>query len=714
VKRALFVVAAALAAIFLFLLASASANTSLFARHYPLLVVINATVVLGLLGLVGWQMRQLHHEYKARLFGSRLKLRLVLMFGALAVLPGILVYAMSMQFVTRSIETWFNVRVENALSSGLALGRTALDSLIVDLKAKGESMSLDLADRGDVSYRAALSRLREQYGVSSAMLLTRSGQLVTTASGDLAALHVPMPDPAQLKQVRVSKPFSVIESDAEGGMLLRVMVSVTPRDLAEETKVLQLVQPAPASLVQDAEAVQAVYRDYEQLKLARSGLTQIYAATLTLTVLLSVSAAFALAFFFARRLSAPLSVLAEGTQAVAQGDFSPRQAVYSSDELGVLTQSFNRMTRQLDEARRDAEHHRGDLEASRAYLESILANLSAGVMVFDSHFMLRHYNQGACNILADDLVGLPGAPVDAWPRQSAFGHAVRDGFANSADDWQSQLELAREKGEMSGMPQFLLLRGSRLPEAAGGGGYVLIFDDVTRMVAAQRSAAWGEVARRLAHEIKNPLTPIQLSAERLQHKLADKLDPAGAETLRKSVGTIVGQVQAMKRLVNDFRDYARLPLPELAALDINALISELLGLYENSSVRMLPQLGRNLPAVAGDATQLRQVVHNLLRNAEDALAETSDPQLQIHTDLFNGRLRLAVTDNGPGFPPEIMGRAFEPYVTTKQRGSGLGLAIVRKIIDEHQGTIALGNVEPHGARIVIDLPLAGTAQPAVA
>ena len=706
-KRALLVAAFAAVGVLIYLLALASANTPLLERYYPLLIVVNALIVLGMLGVVGWQLRLLWKEHRARVFGSRLKLRLVLMFGGLTLLPGILVYAVSMQFVTRSIDSWFNVRVEAALSSGLTLGRTALEALQTDLVSRAESMALNLADRGELSYRAALSRLRDQNGIASAVLLTRTGRPVASVAADLNALRQVFPEPAQLRQVRVGKPLALIETAADGGITLRVLVSVIPLELTEEPLVLQVAQAAPAALVRDAEAVQAVHRDYQQLQLARSGLTQIYAATLTLTVLLAVSGGFAMAFVYARRLSAPLSVLAEGTQAVAQGDFSPRQPVYSRDELGILTQSFNQMTRQLADARRDADRHRSEVEASRAYLESILANLSAGVMVFDRRFVLRHYNEGTSTILADDLVGLAGETLESWPRQNVFARAVREGFAGSAADWQSQLEVPRDNG----MPQFLILRGSRLPEAASGGGYVVVFDDVTSMVASQRSSAWGEAARRLAHEIKNPLTPIQLSAERLQHKLADRVEPAVREEVDKAVRTIVTQVQSMKRLVDDFRDYARLPAPELVPLDLNGLVADVLLLYENSAVGIHTQLADGLPPVSGDASQLRQVIHNILRNAEDALAEQPAPQLVIETAPARRGVRLTFTDNGTGFSSSMLAKAFEPYVTTKARGTGLGLAIVRKIVDEHQGTITLGNVEPHGACITIELPAANPRPP---
>jgi nitrogen fixation/metabolism regulation signal transduction histidine kinase len=604
------------------------------------------------------------------------------------------------QFVTRSIESWFDVRVEKALESGLHLGRSALDSLLADLTEKARSMANELSDLKEAGRRSALLRLREQNAVQSAALFSVGGQLLSSASSEISGLLSDLPTQAQLKQARSTQAVTTV--DGEGGKLyLRVLVPVAARTVFDEPRILQLIQPVPPSLAYDAEAVQGVYRDYQELQLARQGLTRIYALTLTLTVLVALFGAFALAFVMARRLSAPLSILAEGTQAVAQGDFSPRQAVYSRDELGMLTQSFSRMTRQLDDARRETERHRSELESARGYLESILANLSAGVLVFDRNSVLRTINEGALTILNDDFAGLIGAEVDQWPRQNILGQFIRHNFATAKDiEWQTQVELERPNG----MPQVLLLRGSRLPEASGGGD-VVVFDDVTRIVAAQRSAAWGEVARRLAHEIKNPLTPIQLSAERLQFKLAGKLMNGDADMLARSTQMIINQVQAMKRMVDDFRDYARLPVPEVEPLDLNALISEVLGLYESSAVAIETQFAGDLPKVLGDATQLRQIIHNLLRNSEDALEGRDAAAIRIVTERAGQQARLLIADNGPGFPLELLPRIFEPYVTTKARGTGLGLSIVKKIVDEHQGTIEISNAPEGGARMDIRLPL---------
>jgi len=693
--------AAAIGGILWFLLLmSTAADTVLFSRNYPLLIALNVALALGMLGLVGWQLRTLWRDYQAQVFGARLKLRLMLMFGVIAVLPGALVYGVSVQFVTRSIESWFDVRVEKALESGLQLGRSALDSLLLDLGDKARSMAAELTDIQESSRRSALLRLREEKGVQSVALFSVGGQLLSSATTELSSLLPDLPSQAQLKQARSTQMVSTIEG--EGGKLsLRVLVPVSARGMFEEPRILQLTQPVPPGLAHDADAVQGVYRDYQELHLAREGLTRIYALTLTLTVLVALFGAFALAYVMARRLAAPLYILAEGTQAVAQGDFSPRQAIYSGDELGVLTQSFNRMTRQLDDARRETERHRAEVESARGYLESILANLSTGVLVFDRHFVLRTVNEGALTILNDDFLDLVGAAAENWPRQQALGTFIREQFSGTEEaEWQAQLEMERPNG----MPQVLLLRGSRLPEASGGGD-VVVFDDVTRLIAAQRSAAWGEVARRLAHEIKNPLTPIQLSAERLQFKLAGKLSNGDADMLARGTQTIINQVQAMKRMVDDFRDYARMPAPEVAELDLNELIGEVLGLYESSSATIETRLAVDLPPILGDATQLRQIIHNLLRNAEDALEGRDETRILIQTEAVGRQASLTIADNGPGFPVELLPRIFEPYVTTKARGTGLGLPIVKKIVEEHLGTIEISNAPEGGARIDIRLPL---------
>jgi nitrogen fixation/metabolism regulation signal transduction histidine kinase len=697
--RVALAVIAALGAILLFLLASASANTALFAEHYPWLLAINGAAAVALLALVGLQLRRLRRDFRDGVFGSRLKSRLLLMLSLMAVLPGALVYGVSMQFAVKSIDSWFDVRVDAALEGGLNLGRNVLDTLQAELLEKAQSAALDLGDDAFVG-PSRLNRLREQAGAQTATLLTLSGQVLGSSSGDLRSLMPSIPSLNHLRAARNGRGLAQIGDGEDGGLVLRALAPVSSSGLTLDPRILQLTLAVPQSIAKSAESVEAAHRDYQELQLGRVGLKRIYTLTLTLALLLALFAAIALAFFLAERLAQPLLILAEGTQAVANGDFTPRATVEASDELGVLTHSFNTMTHQLSEARAQAEHHRQEMEAAQAYLESVLANLSAGVLAFDLRFRLRASNRGALAILGDDLAGFEQTRLEDWPRHETLAGAILGGFARRGDEWQEQLEIARPDG----IAQALLVRGTALP-AAGGGGYVVVFDDITKLIAAQRSAAWGEVAQRLAHEIKNPLTPIRLSAERLQLKLADQLTGASRELLDRATQTIVNQVEAMKNMVNDFRDYARTPLPQLAVVDLQALLGEVLGLYENSRAAIAaPPAPTFVPPVLADANQMRQVLHNVLTNAQDALTDMTDAQIAITLAQEGARARLTIKDNGAGFPPQILSRAFEPYVTTKSKGTGLGLAIVKKIVDDHGGEIRL--VNNHGGEVSIWLPLA--------
>jgi len=518
-----------------------------------------------------------------------------------------------------------------------------------------------------------------------------------------------MPGPAILRAVRAQRPYSGIETLADKGLYLRAVVPVNVLSLSEDVRILQLIEPVPPKIAKDAEAVQAVYRDYKELAFSRKGLNKLFALVLTMTLLFALLSAIALAFVLSSRMSAPLGLLAEGTKAVAKGDFSPMQPVKARDELGQLMQSFNTMTRQLAETSAVVEHKQQQLEASKGYLESILAHLSSGVIAFDEKFSVKSANPIAAQLLGVDLQLLRGLNVSEWseqaPQLAPLAQALAPRFESETQkEWQAQIELTLDGGA-----KILLVRGSRLPVEIDN-GYVVVFDDVTRLIQAQRDAAWGEVARRLAHEIKNPLTPIQLSAERLAHKLAAKLDLPDAEILERATQTIVNQVAALKTMVDEFSQYARQPTLNLQTLDLNELVGEVLSLYENSPVPVQTELAHALPLVKGDSKLLRQVIHNLLQNAQDALAGREAvqireaPQIKVRTDMENGLAVLRVIDNGVGFPPEILARVFEPYVTTKAKGTGLGLAIVKKIVEEHGGQVEVRNIEPAGACVCIKLP----------
>lgn len=707
--RYLFIVSASLGAVALFLLATASANTTLFAEHYSLLLLLNGGIAVMLAAIVGYQLVTLRRKLRAGVFGSKLTLRLVLLFALMAILPGALIYGVSVQFLAKSIESWFEVRIDKALEGGLNLGRGALDSMLRDLTVKADVISVALSVRPPGEHLAALNSLREQTGLQEVALFNYSGKLLAVSGSVRGELVPEAPGAAALRQTRLQQRYSAIESIPDRGLYLRVLAPVSVVSLAEDARVLQVLQPVPKQLAQDAETVQAGYREYQELTLARRGLKRLYGITLTLTLLLALLAALALAFLLSDRLSAPLGVLVAGTRAVAQGDFSQRAQVASRDELGILTQSFNSMTLQLADARAQAERNQEQVAHAKAYLESILANLSAGVLAFDDRLRLRSANPSAGQILGVNCAPLIGLAVEQWAGHdatlAALGRRITEAISRAvSDEWEEQVERETKSGA-----QVLLLRGTRLPPGAEAGSLV-VFDDVTHLLQAQRDAAWAEVARRLAHEIKNPLTPIQLSAERLQAKLARRLGATDAEMLARSTQTIINQVSALKRMVDAFSEYARTPEPAMREIDFNALVREVLALYESfgSSIRL--ELAPALPLVVGDAGQLRQVIHNLLQNAQDALSRSSNPKIEVSTEHLGGRVWLRIIDNGCGFPEAIINDAFEPYVTTKATGTGLGLAIVKRIIDEHQGTIRIENrVDKEGGRgaaVRISLPLA--------
>ena len=556
----LLLVCAVVGAVTLYLLATASANTALFAQHYPLLLALNGGLAACLALLLAYQLYGLRKKLKAGVFGAKLTLRLVLLFALIAVLPGALVYGVSVQFVAKSIESWFDVRVEKALEGGLNLGRSTLDNLLKDLTQKADAMAVSLSVRPPAEHIAALNALREQAGVRDATLFTLRGKIVAYAGAERTGLIPDLPGAAVLRQLRLQQNYSALESIPDKGLYLRALVPVNIASLTEEMRVLQLLQPVPKQLALDAEIVQTGQREYQELLLARQGLTRLYGLTLTLTFLLALLAALSLAFVLSERLSAPLSFLVEGTRAVAQGDFSQREIVESRDELGVLTQSFNTMRQQLAETRAAVERNQAQLADAHAYQKSILANLSAGVLAFDETWKLQSFNHSAASILDADFAQLAGFELARWrerlPALDALAKEITSAFQGAGEaEWEKQIERTGKSGS-----QMLLMRGTRLSSGSGT-GHVVVFDDITHVLQAQRDAAWTEVARRLAHEIKNPLTPIQLSAERLQHKLAGKLAAPEAEMLMRATQTIVNQVSALKNMVDAFRQYARMPEP---------------------------------------------------------------------------------------------------------------------------------------------------------
>lgn len=721
----------ALASVLIFLLTQATNNRELYEQNYQSLVVLNLVVAALLLSVIVWMAARLFMRLRRGKFGSRLLLKLAAIFAVVGFLPGLLIYGVSYQFVSRSIENWFDVKVEGALSAGLSLGRSTLDTLANDLGQKTRAAALLIGDAPDAALGIQLERIRDQLDASDVIVWSPSGVALASAGESRFQLTPQRPDAARMRQLRTQSVVTDIEGLDELGTSgvaqarVRAWAHLSSGiGLLSESRILQVTKAVPPTLANDALAVDAAYREYQERALGREGLRRMYIGTLTLSLFLAVFGAVLLAVLLGNQLARPLLLLAEGMRDVAAGDLSPKKALQGRDELEGLTRSFAEMTRQLAEAQVALDRSMEQVYTSRANLQTILDNLTAGVMVLDEQGVLRSSNPGATRILRLPLAAFEGRRLSevsgldgfAAEVQRAFKTFLSDRQEHNLDHWQQSFELqpslthsANTAGDTPGTHALTLLaRGAVLPNAQR----LVVFDDISEIVSAQRAQAWGEVARRLAHEIKNPLTPIQLSAERLAMKLDGKLADTEQALLNKSVKTIVDQVDAMKRLVNEFRDYARLPEAVLQAVDLNALVQDVIQLYgsENAAVPVQVTLDVACPPILGDAQQLRQVIHNLLQNAQDATEGQPAPSVQLITrwSAEHARVRLTVRDNGPGFPEQILKRAFEPYVTTKSKGTGLGLAVVKKIADDHQARIDLKNHDQGGAQVSLSFQVADT------
>ena len=709
----------AFALLLLALLSIATSNTEFFDNYFIWLYAANVVVGICLTLVILTLVIVIAIRWRKGRFGTRLVAKLAMIFALVGVVPGLILYGVSLQFVSRSIETWFDVQVESALDAGLELGRVTLRVAQEEILFEGNYIAEQIvavpSGTSSEQVAAMVMKARNQFGIQEVSLFNFQRSLIlTTESRPNKYFPAPSPDVvADIFKKKGATFIDQIEMDGgQRGYRVRAIVpiirkkQISGKDVVDKY-FLQLVRFIPEPLAKNIIAVESAYGDYQEKSLGRTGLRKMFVGTLTLTLFFALFVAVTLALILGRQLARPLLILLQGTQAVAQGDLSPKPELDTGDELGMLTRQFNVMTRQLADTR-------ASLQESKSFLETVLGNLTAGVCIFDKNFNMVSSNAGADRIFGQDLTQMDGRPLGDSPTLVEFEQAIKEGFATiklavgvesgqaakdkktSAPVWQKQIQLHSTNEFENELGVTLFVRGTELTADLR----MVVFDDITDVVSAQRSIAWSEVARRLAHEIKNPLTPIQLSAERLQHKLAGKLSPEQEEMMNRSTGTIIGQVQAMKQMVNDFRDFAKTPSPQLKPISINTLTQEILGLYEGSPIKT--QLDPHSPNIMGDPTQLRQIIHNLLQNAQDATLEgvhQSEP-IEVKTELvsygeLNGvpqsAVRLTISDSGSGFPAKILARAFEPYVTTKSKGTGLGLAVVKKIVDDHGAKIEVRN-----------------------
>jgi len=671
----------------------------------PLLFLVLAGLV-ALVATVAVNVVRLVRRYRERAAGSRLTGRIVGLFALISLLPVGVVYYFSLGFLLRGIDAWFDVEIDRAMQDALTLNQASLDLNQRVLAKYAEQILSGIEDRSATALALTLSDLREQAGALELTVFGPSGQVYGTANEDPSKLVADQPDREILQSVRGGKNFVGLETDASGEMVVRTLVA----DTRGRPLTLQAIFPTSERITALAARLENAFNRYRELAYLRQSIKVSFSLTLSLVLVASLLAALIAAFHTARRLVQPVADIARGTRAVAEGDYEQQlPQPKHDDELAFLVSSFNAMTRRIAQARDAADRSQQAVEAQRAYLETVLGRLSSGVMVFDAEQRLRTANPAARQILH---LSLPDgeSPTVAdlereHPRLARWAEAVHQ-HLDAAQDWRAEVTLFGGEGR-----QILMCRGSPLPEPEPKGrSHVVVFDDVTTLVMAQRDAAWGEVARRLAHEIKNPLTPIQLSAERLRHKLLGKLPESDAGLLDRATRTIVQQVEAMKAMVNDFSNYARAPQMQAQPVVLDRLVSEVLDLYRSAGAEITLRADLRAPdaTILGDPLRLRQVVHNLVKNAQEAMEGHPGGQIRVTTVLIpepeGPVVELRVEDDGPGIEPELLGRLFDPYVTTKAKGTGLGLAIVKKIIEEHGGIIRAENRD-RGASIRARLPV---------
>ena len=691
------------------LLSRAAGNDELFGDFYSALILLNVIGISLLALMSAFQIWRLIGQFRARVLGSRLTLRFVGAFAVLALIPLAVVYYFAVQFLSRGIDSWFDVQIEQALDDALLLGRSSLESIKLDVvdQLRDDADNIQRAESNFEVFQL-LDELRQANDFEEMSLHSMSGEILASSSRDSISLIPDVPDERVIRQLRQGKVYSEIEPIAGGGLQLRVAIRMAGRQVGEIGRVLQILNPLPLRYSRLAESVESASAEYEKLQYLRRPLTFSFVLTLSLVTLMTLLIALLIAIYLARRLVAPLRDLAEGTQAVAQGDYGKQLPVTSGDELGVLVSSFNRMTQEISSAQTAVRNSQFEAEKQSAYLETVLAHLSSGVMSFDNNRQLRTHNAAAERIL-HTLLGTfvessIAEMIKALPTVEPLLNMIDQGISDDVSEWQKEISINSPLGQ-----QTLVCSGTKLSGAETESGCVVVFDDATTLIKAQRDAAWGEVARRLAHEIKNPLTPIQLSAERIRRRYLDKVEKDDREILDRATRTITQQVESMKSMVNAFSDYAQPVISRPKRLDINTLIRDITELHiaHLTRIRFLFDLADDLPQIMTDPAGIRQVLNNLIINASDALGDKGG-ELKLSTRIDHAKdnlLVLELQDNGPGFPAKLLDRIFEPYVTTKTSGSGLGLPISRRIIEENSGTMRAANLPKGGAVVIIQLPV---------
>lgn len=685
------------------LMSSATQESSELSAMYSWLLLVNALGSVVLLGLVGANIYSLARQLKKREAGSRLTTRMVSLFVVLALAPAAIVFYFSMQFLHQGIDSWFNVEIDRAMEDALELSQASLDQRMRWNLKKTQQLADKLEDSPATLAAFEIENLRDLAGASEVTLFSRQGRIIASSSNNPSDILPSLPDEHIWLQLRQSGEYVALAPIREAELMIRSIVTVN----GKEPQYLQALYPVPVRIADLADSVEFAFVRYQQMHFLRDSLKLSFSLALSLVLLMSLLAAIWVAFISIRNIIAPVKALVKGTQAVASGHYDQELPVIAQDDLGFLVESFNEMTHRIARASDETRMAGIEVENQRAYLETILANLTAGVISFDAMHRIRTANQAAYRIFHIHVNQFVGRTlmelIEGYAELAEPLKSIQRLLEQADDIWQQRIAFLGPNGR-----QELLCRGTPLFSQEGlRVGAVVVFDDVTDLIQAQKNAAWGEVARRLAHEIKNPLTPIQLSAERLQHKLADKLSDVDAGMLQRSTTIIVQQVEAMKEMVDDFSEYAKPSKKQTVDIDLLGLVQEVLALYAlKSGVKFKADYDTGLLMIKGDPVSIRQVLHNLIKNALEAIDANGVIEISLHRVQKNNTdfIEIALYDDGPGIKDEQIERIFEPYVTTKAKGTGLGLAIVKKIIEEHGGAIWVDTSRKVGAGFIIQLP----------
>jgi len=706
----LLIAALSLAIIGLALLGEITSNSENFGQIYPYILLINGIGSAVLLLLIGVNLLRLYRDHRRNVPGARLKTRLVTAFVILLIAPLSVVYLYSVQFLSEGIDSWFDVEVEQGLADALELSRDALDMLMRDNLSRTQSVADSLYSVPDKDMYEYLPRLRIDSGARELTVLAGGSRIIATSSSTPTDQLPLLPSEEMMLSLRRNNFYVALEPRGDEQYLVRTAVLLPGRS-GREIRVLQGLYPLGKNLGPLAASVQQTVNRYNELSFLREPLKSGFIVTLSIIVLIAFLIAVYGAFFFARRLIAPVQNLVAGTRAVAMGDLDTRLPTSKRDEIGFLVDSFNDMIDQLSTARAEARRSEAQVENERAGIEAILAGLSTGVIALEKNLTIRTANRAAAELLNQNFSTHEGESIATLalenPALKQIVDIVEGHLEREEPEWREQVKLLQDSGS-----RVLVCACTSLPGSyRSRGGFVLVLDDITELLQAQREAAWGEVARRLAHEIKNPLTPIQLSAERIRRKILDVIDPESAELLDRATQTIVQQVEAMRDMVNAFSEYARAPAMNRTVLDLNRLITQVADLYPAQYRQPLVRLDleESLPKINVDAVRMRQVLHNLIRNSLEALEGQDDAEVVLTTRSVRKKKRsyisIAVRDNGPGLPADGREKIFEPYVTTKAKGTGLGLAIVKKLVEEHGGEVRIESEVNAGTTVKILLPI---------